>query len=92
MLGVEDRGENDQLDVMKEFHENISRKEDGRYEVNVPWVPGARGENDQLDVMKEFHENISRKEDGRYEVNVPWVPGASLGKTNEVQSRKRLQS
>ena len=26
---------------MREFHENISRKDDGRYEVNVPWVPGA---------------------------------------------------
>ena len=51
-----------------------------------------RGENDQLDVMREFHENISRKDDGRYEVNVPWVPGANLNKTNEVQSRKRLQN
>ena len=51
-----------------------------------------RGENDQLDVMKEFHENICRKEDGRYEVNVPWVPGAKLTKTNELQSRKRLNN
>ena len=51
-----------------------------------------RGENDQFDVMREFHENISRKDDGRYEVNVPWVPGANLNKTNEVQSRKRLQN
>ena len=29
VLGVED-SENDQLDVMKEFEENICRKEDGR--------------------------------------------------------------
>ena len=42
VLGVEDRGENDQLDVMKEFHEHICRKEDGRYEVHVPWVPGSK--------------------------------------------------
>ena len=33
---VEDRGENDQLDVYAEFKENVSRKPDGRYEVNVP--------------------------------------------------------
>ena len=36
ILGVEDRGENDQLDVCNEFKENITRSEDGRYEVNVP--------------------------------------------------------
>ena len=40
MLGVEDRGENDQLDVFKEFKENVTRQEDGRYNVNVPWIPG----------------------------------------------------
>ena len=42
VLGVEDRGENDQLDVYAEFKENNSRKSDGRYEVNVPWIPGSQ--------------------------------------------------
>ena len=42
VLAVEDRGENDQLDVYAEFKENISRKSDGRYEVNVPWIPGSQ--------------------------------------------------
>lgn len=42
VLGVEDRGENDQLDVCVEFKENISRKADGRYEVNVPWIAGSQ--------------------------------------------------
>lgn len=39
VLGVEDREENSKLDVHTEFVENISRKADGRYEVNVPWIP-----------------------------------------------------
>ena len=40
VLGVEDRGENDQLDVFREFKENVTRQEDGRYSVSVPWIPG----------------------------------------------------
>ena len=39
VLGVEDRGENDQFDVMRDFKENITRRDDGRYEVNFPWIP-----------------------------------------------------
>jgi hypothetical protein len=42
VLGVEDRGENSQLDVHREFKENIVRDENGRYEVKVPWIPGAQ--------------------------------------------------
>ena len=41
ILRIEDRGEDDQLDVYKEFKENISRQSDGGYEVNVPWIPGS---------------------------------------------------
>ena len=40
VLGIEDRGENDQLDVFREFKENVTRQADGRYNVNVPWIPG----------------------------------------------------
>lgn len=32
----------DQLDVYAEFKENVSRKPGGRYEVNVPWIPGSQ--------------------------------------------------
>ena len=39
VLGVEDRGENDQLDVYKEFRENIVRQSNGRYDVKIPWIP-----------------------------------------------------
>ena len=42
VLGVRDRGEDDELDVYTEFKENIVRKQDGRYGVNIPWIPGAK--------------------------------------------------
>ena len=28
----------DQLDVFREFKENVTRQEDGRYNVSVPWI------------------------------------------------------
>ena len=45
VLGVEDRGENDQLDVCSEFRENIVKRSDGRCEVGVRWVSGAELSN-----------------------------------------------
>ena len=45
VLGVEDRGEDDQLDVYTEFQESITRGSDGRYEVCVPWITGAEVSN-----------------------------------------------
>ena len=41
VLGMEDPGEGDQLDVYREFQESITTRNDGRYEVSVPWIPGA---------------------------------------------------
>ena len=41
VLGVEDRGEDDQSDVYSSFKESITRGVDGRYEVSVPWIPGS---------------------------------------------------
>ena len=41
VLGVEDRGEDNQLDVYTEFNETIVRDKEGRYQVDVPWIPGA---------------------------------------------------
>ena len=41
VLGIEDLSENDQLDVLRDFNECFVRKEDGRYEVAFPWIPGA---------------------------------------------------
>ncbi|XP_028412574.1 uncharacterized protein LOC114535467 [Dendronephthya gigantea] len=42
VLGVEDRGENDQMQVLAEFRENITRQDDGRYKVSIPWIPGSK--------------------------------------------------
>ena len=41
MLGVEDRGEDDQSDVHSSFRESITRGEDVQYEVSVPSIPGS---------------------------------------------------
>ncbi|CAB4003289.1 Hypothetical predicted protein, partial [Paramuricea clavata] len=53
VLGVEDRGENDQMQVLAEFRENITRQEDGRYQVSIPWIPGMKDEN-----LKQEYEKI----------------------------------
>ena len=53
MLGVEDQGENDQFDVLRDFKENIARRSDGRYEVSFPWIPGAE--------LSSTNEALSRK-------------------------------
>ena len=41
LLGVQDHGESDQLDVMENFKVNIKRGTDGRYEVGVSWIQGS---------------------------------------------------
>ena len=56
VLGVEDRGENDQLDVLREFKESIVRREDGRYEVSFPWIPGTSFQTQ----MKHLAESVLR--------------------------------
>ena len=49
VLGVENRGEDDQLQVYEDFKENIVRRNDGRYEVSVPWITVSElsGTNEQ---------------------------------------------
>ena len=41
MLGVEERGEDDQPEVYSSFKESITRGVDGREEVRVPWIPSS---------------------------------------------------
>ena len=38
VLWIEDRGKNDQLDVLRDFKENVARRDDRRYEVGFPWT------------------------------------------------------
>ena len=61
VLGVEDRGEDDQLDVYKEFQESISKRSDGRYEVGVPWIPGAKLSNTNEEPSRRRLHNVERK-------------------------------
>ena len=61
VLGVEDRGEDDQLDVYTEFQESITRGSDGRYEVCVPWITGAEVSNTNEIPSRKRLENVERK-------------------------------
>ena len=61
MLGVEDREENDQLDVLRDFKESVVRREDGRYEVGFPWIPGAILSNTNESLSRKRLENVERK-------------------------------
>ena len=61
VLGVEDRGENDQLDVMTDFKENITRREDGRYEVGVPWIPGSTLTSSNEQASRRRLQNVTKR-------------------------------
>ena len=61
VLGVEDRGEKDQSTIYAEFQESITRKEDGRYEVAVPWIPGAVLSNTNEEPSRKRLYNVNRK-------------------------------
>lgn len=61
--GVEDRGEDDQLDVCSEFRENIVKRIDGRYEVSVPWLPGAKLSNTN-EMARRIRSRTSSKNSG----------------------------
>ena len=61
VLGIEDRSENDQQNVHEEFVENIERKEDGRYEVNIPWIEGSQLTETNLHPSRKRLVNVERK-------------------------------
>ena len=58
---MEDRGENDQLDFLREFKESVVRREDGRYEVGFPWIPGTSLPNTNETLSRKRLENVERK-------------------------------
>ena len=49
IFGEEDRGENDQLDVYREFQEDMTKTTEGKYEISVPWVTEAIMSNSNLE-------------------------------------------
>ena len=59
VLGVKDQGENDQFDVMRDFKENIARIDDGRYEVNFPWIPGVENDDRRLSKNENLREEYA---------------------------------
>ena len=61
VLGVEDRWENDQFDVMRDFKENIARRDDGRYEVNFPWIPGVELTSTNEVLSRKRLQNVERR-------------------------------
>ena len=61
VLRIEDRGEGDQLDVYREFQESITTRNDGRFEVSVPWIPGAELVNSNEEPSRKRLKNIERK-------------------------------
>ncbi len=74
VLGVEDRGEDDQLEVLNEFQENVKRNPSGRARI-YEYTPTP---------------NLRSSYASGYEVSIPWIPGSSLANTNEQPSRRRL--
>ena len=61
VLGIEDRGEDDQTHVYREFQENIIVREDGRYEVSVPWIPGVELGKTNEEPSRNRLRNMERK-------------------------------
>ena len=49
IFGEEDGGENDQLDVYREFQEDMTKTTEGKYEISVPWVTEAIMSNSNLE-------------------------------------------
>ena len=61
VLGVEDRGPNDQLQVYEDFKENIVKRDDWRYEVSVPWVTGSELSGNNEQASRARLANVERK-------------------------------
>ena len=61
VLGLEVRDEDDQLQVYSDFKENVTRRDDGRYEVSVPWILGRKLYNTNEQPSRKRIANVERK-------------------------------
>ena len=61
VLGVEDRGENDQFDVLRDFKENIARRDDATYEVSFLWSLGPELSSTNEALSRKRLQNVERK-------------------------------
>jgi hypothetical protein len=97
VLGVEDRGEKDKSTIYAEFQESITRKEDGRYEVAVPWIPGAVFSNTNEEPTRKRLHNVNRKlkqnqqlKDEYQKFCVFYMPHKPVIKENASTSKLRI--
>ena len=60
-LGVEDQGEDDQLDVRSEFRENLVKRSDRSSEVGVAWGLGVKLSNTNEMASRKRLKNVERK-------------------------------
>ena len=58
---IEDRGKNDQLDVLRDYKENVVRRDDRRYEVSFPWIPGAMLYSTNEVPSRKWLQNVERR-------------------------------
>lgn len=61
VLGVEYRGKNNQLGVLKEFKDDVTRQEEGRYRVRVLWIPGSTLTSTNEQASHKRLQNINKK-------------------------------
>ena len=99
VLGVEDPGENDQLDVHRDFQENVTKTDEGRYQVNVPWIPGSTLSNNNLEPSRKRLHNVkhnkklcnllnkSRPDSSGSSLKDKWVLNLSSKELSELERR-----
>ena len=61
VLGLEYRGGNDQLDVLEEFKDDVTRREGGKYQVRVPWIPGSALTSTNEQASQKRLQNVNTK-------------------------------
>lgn len=61
VLGIEDREKNDQLDLLRDFKENVVRRDDRRYEVSFSWIPGAMLSSTNEVPSRKWLPNVERR-------------------------------
>ena len=61
VLGVEDSGENDQLEVLHDIKESVVRKQNGSYEVGFPCITGVTLTNTNEALSTKRLDNVERK-------------------------------
>ena len=62
VLGVEDRGDTNS-EILNEFKENITRRDDGRYQITFPWISGRKPTDTNEQQSRKRLQYVNRKLD-----------------------------